>query len=175
MKLPTTFGSLIDLIFQILILTPFCNLKLYFVLFYTKQYKTVNQNPNFLLDRSRLTYMQNHTIKLYTMLGLRIDLIFRILILTTFCNQKRYFLLFYTKQPKTVKKIPNFLLDRSRLTYMQNHIRKLDTMLGLRIDLIFWILILTTFCNQKRYSLLFYTKQPKTVRKIQIFFQIDPG
>ena len=31
MKLPTTFGSLIDLIFQILILTPFCNLKRYFV------------------------------------------------------------------------------------------------------------------------------------------------
>ena len=46
MKLPITFRFLIDLIFRILILTFFCNLKLYFVLFLHKIASNCKEKSN---------------------------------------------------------------------------------------------------------------------------------
>ena len=110
----TTCGRKIYFNFRILFLTPFCNQKRYFRVFYWFMHKSLPKNLKFKKLRERfLTKVQN--VSIYN-LGSKMFSNCQILYLTPFCNQKRYLRVFWpfyahilTKKPKIQKSDENYV------------------------------------------------------------------
>ena len=80
---------------QILVFTPFCNLKRYFCVFWQFYTQILTKIPQIKKNPKLWSFWQNYKILQYTTLGQRIFFSLQILFFTPFCNLKQYFCVFW--------------------------------------------------------------------------------